>query len=130
MVMDNDAVKVPRIATLDGFAEFVDGRGGIFIKDMPVGAMLEVQTQNSVYVVVIDSVSGEVLIRGGKYLPKLVPCVYYGAVFPGGLNIKVGWIVIGMSMNFKKPQDIPPETTTTSPVRSIRLIEAETKTVH
>lgn len=127
--MGDESVRVPRVATLDRFAEATGKMGGIFIKDLPLGIILEIQTQNSIYTLVADPVSEEVLIKGGKYLPELVPCVYFGAVFFGGINTQMNWIKIGMSMNFKRLQDIPPATITTTPVKSIRIVEQGTKTV-
>jgi hypothetical protein len=128
-VSKDQGVRVPKVATLDGFSEAVGKIEGIFIKDVLAVTVLEVCTQDSVYTLVVDPVSQKVLIKDDKYLPELVECPFFGSVFQGGANTKIGWIGIGMCMNFKTPQNIPPETSVTSPVKSLRIIEG-TKTVH
>jgi hypothetical protein len=49
---------------------------------------LEVRTQNSLYeIIIIEDQSGEILVRGGQFLPELTPAQPAGAT-PGGASAK------------------------------------------
>jgi|SRR3989344_1383589 len=123
---DESCERVPRIATLDGFGEFVDKEQGIFIKDIPLNTILEIRTLNSVYtLMVLDAVKREVLMKGGEFLPELAKCTFSGSTF-GGKNIRTGWIGIRMCMEFRINSG---KTITTSWVQSIGIVSAESSTV-
>ncbi len=69
--------------------------GGVFIKNLPRGALLSIVTTHNVYwIAVVDPENGEVAIEGGILsAPRLFQLI--GSTF-GGSMIKIGWVGTGM----------------------------------
>ena len=89
--------------------------GGIFLKDMKIGSIIKVQTQNTLYI--IKKISDkEYEINGNKtYCPVSTKCFISGSTW-GGSMIKVGFIGIGMHLEFCTNKRI-----TTSTIQSITI---------
>ena len=128
IVKDNE-VRVPKVATLDGFTDALDSNQGILLRDVPFQTVLEIQTQNSVYaIVVLDLVGKEVLMRGGKFLPKLTNCTFSGSSIQGGSFLKMGWIGVGTCMEFRKSTELE-KPIITSPVKKINVVASANTTI-
>lgn len=105
---------VPRVATLDGFAETATGRG-LDLRDVEPLTTMTIQTRNSHYRVVVTH-GTSVVVQGGQFFPDAVAARIDGSGFGGSL-LKVGWIGVGMRMEiFAGDQRI-----ITSPVREISI---------
>jgi hypothetical protein len=80
---------------------------------------LEVRTRNSLYeITIIDGLSGEILVRGGPFFPKLTPANLQGATL-GGSICKLRGIYEGFRMEF----NVNGERAVTTPVESIEVLE-------
>jgi len=97
------------------------------LKDIPPDAFLEVETQNSVYLIaIIDAKGGKIAIQGsGHYFREPTICYLTGSTW-GGSVIRLKWIGVGMYMEIYNPADglAPngrPIIVTTSPVKIISL---------
>ena len=104
-------------ATLD----FFDGEG-VFIKDLEVGDVLEVQTNNSLYTLeVVDPVKKLVRVTStNEAFADYGECTLQGSNF-GGSMLKLGWICGGTWMELIRPtkndQCRPSQTQTVGLVR-------------
>ena len=128
IVKDNE-ILVPKVATLDGFTDALASNQGVLLRDVPFQTVLEIQTQNSVYaIVVLDLVGKEVLMRGGKFLPKLTNCTFSGSSIQGGSFLKTGWIGVGMGMEFRKSAELE-KPIITSPVQKINVVTSANTTI-
>jgi len=108
---------VPRRATLEGFAEEVSARDGLYLRDLEPLTTLLVRTQNSVYrIIVIEGPS--VLVQGGHFFPQASAAHLSGSGF-GGSMLKLAWVGVGLCMEIC-PDD---QRIVTSPVRSIKVDE-------
>lgn len=120
---------VPRIATLDGFKEFVRSNHGINVKDILAGTVLEIKVSDAVFTLVItDSARRKVKVRG-KFLPELTECTLLGSSFGGGCNLMQGWLGIGMCMNLITPTQEPGTTFVTAPIAEINIVISGTRTI-
>lgn len=93
--------------------------GGIWKKDVAIGACVVVQTQNTKYRIERRA-EDEWLISGhAKYCPAPVKCCISGSTW-GGSMLKVGFIGIGMHLEFVIPEF--PGCITTTMIRSVEMI--------
>jgi len=75
--------------------------GGVYLDDLPEGAVLKVETQNHEYTIVIRT--GEELIWGHpQYCPRPVPVRIVGSTW-GGSMLKLRFIGRGMHLEFRHP---------------------------
>lgn len=72
--------------------------GGVFLKNVPVNSTINIKTGNSLYTV-HKTDSGETIKGHPKYCPSPVDCRINGSTH-GGSIIKIGWIGIGMHLEF------------------------------
>ena len=93
--------------------------GGVDLRRLPPGTVLEVQTQNRSYTIVSQG-WGEVLISGHpEYCPDPVRVKINGSTW-GGSMIREAWIGRGMRMEFHHPAFLP---ITTSRILDVRETE-------
>ena len=111
---------LPSCRTLDGFARKSNERDGIALQTLDAGVAVTVKTRRSSYrLVVLDSARQLVLAEGGIFLEPTVVRVS-GATF-GGSTLKVGWILVGLRVEF----GLGARQITSSPVQSV-VIESPT----
>ena len=102
--------------TLDGFATEFDNRIGAAINALEAGTTLVVKTQRSSYrVVVVDGPQRLVTVHGGVF-PEPTQVRLCGAT-AGGSALRVGWIVVGLRMEFL----VGSRRITTTPVRTLTI---------
>ena len=102
--------------TLEGFAAESSKRQGIAIQALAGGVTLVVKTQRSSYrVVVVDGSQRLVTVHGGVF-PEPTTLRLCGAT-AGGSAVKVGWIVVGLRMEF----NVGSRRITSSTVHSLAL---------
>lgn len=115
---------VPRVATLDGFANQTADVRGIDLRDVEPLTTITIQTRNSHYRVIVTH-GTSVVVQGGHFFPDPVAARVDGSGFGGSL-LKVGWIGIGLRMEiFAGDQRI-----ITSPVRDISIEPRALATAH
>jgi hypothetical protein len=89
-----------KVMTLDKILEAVGRVRGILIRDDSPGTNYVVVTKNSTYdITVLDGAERRVRVQGGEYFPEPVLCILSGSTY-GGSVLKVGWIGLGMCMEF------------------------------
>jgi hypothetical protein len=94
---DHEPLVVPGWRTLDGLLESSFAYG-IAIESLQSGTILDVQTANSRYrIVVLDGPRHAVLLQGGKMFPEATLVRINGAT-AGGSALKTGCIVIGLKI--------------------------------
>jgi hypothetical protein len=107
---------VPSCRTLDGFARESGERKGLVITSLETGVTIVVKTRHSSYrLVVLDGARHLVLAEGGIFREPTVVHLS-GATF-GGSALKLGWILVGLRMEF----GLGPRRITTSPVQSVTI---------
>ena len=90
--------------------------GGVYLKDLPTGAELEIETENRSYHIIVHD-SGQALISGHpKFCPQPVLVHIRGSSW-GGSMLKVAYLGRGMHLEFGHPEF---QTVTTSRIREIR----------
>ena len=95
--------------------------GGVYLKDLPQAATLEVETDNRAYVLVLTG-DGQALISGHpEYCPEPVLVHIQGSNW-GGSMIMTAYLGRGMHLEFRHPSFSG--TIVTSRIRDIRLREA------
>jgi hypothetical protein len=96
---DGDEMRVvPHWHSLDDFALASDGVDGIDIESLESGTVLDVETRNSHYrIVVLDGPNRLVLLQGGKMFPETTLVRLSGAT-AGGSALKTGWIIPGLKI--------------------------------
>ncbi len=76
--------------------------GGVFLKDLPSAAVLQIQTQHHCYTVVLQN-DGSVLISGHpRYCPQPVLVAISGSTW-GGSMLKRRFVGRGMRLEFCHP---------------------------
>ncbi len=92
--------------------------GGVFLESLPLGASLEVQTENRSYRIVHQG-KGQALISGHpEFCPQPVLVGIHGSTW-GGSMLKVGFLGRGMRLEFgHKPYGV----ITTSRIREIKQV--------
>jgi hypothetical protein len=94
--------------------------GGVHLRDVPLGAVLEVQTQNRSYTIVNQG-RGQALISGHpEFCPHPVLVKVHGSTW-GGAMLKEAFIGRGMHLEFRHPAYLPITTSRIVEVRAIRL---------
>lgn len=73
-------------------------QGGVFLKDVPVGKKLIVQTRNTTYTIEVCE-DGTYIYGNAKYCPAPIKCFISGSTW-GGSMLKVGFIGRGMCLEF------------------------------
>jgi hypothetical protein len=102
--------------TLDRFAAESSNREGVAIDPLPEGVTLLVETHHSSYrVVVVDGSQRLVKVHGGVF-PEPTTLRLCGAT-TGGSAVKVGWILVGLRMEFR----VGPRRVISSPVHSVAV---------
>lgn len=92
--------------------------GGVYLRDLPCGAEIEVLTRNRCYKIVKQT-ADEALISGH---PDFCPCPILVKVDGsnwGGSMLKQGFIGRGMRLEFRHPVF---HTVTTSPISEVRQV--------
>ena len=91
--------------------------GGVFLKDLPSAAVLQIQTQNRCYTAVLVD-EGSVLISGHpKFCPQPVLVRIAGSTW-GGSMLKRRYVGRGMHLEFRHPEYQTPIVT--SRIKEIR----------
>ncbi|HZI50390.1 MAG TPA: hypothetical protein VFE29_01080 [Terriglobia bacterium] len=94
-----------------------DWTHGIQVGKLPDFAEIDVQTENTLYeITVIDNITREVVVRGGRFFPEKTPARLAGSSLRGSF-LKVGGIYVGFSMEIL----VAGKSVVTTPVRSIRM---------
>jgi hypothetical protein len=107
---------LPSCRTLDGFTRESGAHEGVDITTLDAGVTLVVRTRHSSYRLgVLDGARRLVLAEGGVFHEPTVVHVS-GATF-GGSTLKLGWILIGLRVEF----GLGTSQITTSPVESITI---------
>jgi hypothetical protein len=92
--------------------------GGVWLKDVPVGKSLEVQTKNTLYTI-SHQAEKEWWIQGhDRFCPVPTKCIISGSTW-GGSMLKVGFIGRGMNMEFYV-EGFP--SLTTSQIQDVREV--------
>ena len=100
--------------------------GGVHLRDVAPGTILEVQTENHVYTVVPQS-SGKAIISGHPvFCPDPVLVNISGSTW-GGSMLKEHFIGRGMHLEFRHPEYLP---ITTSRIVEIRAVPDGCDHVH
>ena len=91
--------------------------GGVHLRNMAPGTVLEVETQNRAYRIEYQGL-GRALISGHPvFCPKPTPVVIHGSTW-GGSMLKAGYIGRGMHLEFGHPQYEPITTSLILEVRA------------
>lgn len=100
--------------------------GGVFLNDLPVHTVLQIQTSNRCYTAEVLG-EGEVLICGHpRYCPRPVLVSIAGSSW-GGALLKVDFVGRGMRLEFNHPDyDAPIVTSPICDIRECRRTEAGT----
>ena len=107
---------LPSCRTLDGFALRSSERSGFMITGLEPGVTLVVKTRHSSYrLVILDGARRLVAVDGGIF-PETTVVRLSGATF-GGSALKVGWIVVGLRLEFCDGT----RQITSSPVESVEI---------
>ena len=95
--------------------------GGIWLKDVEPDQLIEVYTQKSIYrLALVDKVKHLVAVNStGAHIDKPEICILNGSTF-GGSMIRLGWIGIGMNLEFHRRRKVRP-ILTTSAVKTIKV---------
>ncbi len=108
---------VPRVCTLDGFAEELEQKGGMDPTQLEPLTEIAVKTEDTLFAVtVLNPSESQILIQGGKLFSQPFKGKLCGASF-GGSFLKMRWIGIGMRMEIRCDDC----TVLTPPVRSIEV---------
>ncbi len=93
--------------------------GGVYLRDLPEGAILEVETQNRFYTLVVRG-GGLALISGHpKFCPEPVLVRIHGSNW-GGSMLKAAFLGRGMHLEFQHPDF--PRPIVTSKILDIREV--------
>src|SRR5262245_5710825 len=85
--------------TIESFLHRVEEADGLELSRVEPLTTLTVWTRNSLYRLVV--VAGcDVVLQGGPFYPELTPAYVEGAR-AGGSLLKMGWIAVGLSMEFR-----------------------------
>jgi hypothetical protein len=107
---------LPSCRTLDGFALRSSERRGLTITGLKPGVTLVVKTRHSSYhIAILDGAQRLVAVDGGVF-PETTVVRLSGATF-GGSALKLGWIVVGLRLEFCDGT----RQITSSPVESVEI---------
>ena len=89
----------PAVPTFDFLEDVPSARHPVALPLLLPGTMLNVQTRNTRYrVVVVDGAARQISISGGKLFPESTDVQLLGA-FDNVEGIKIGWIVEGLQLH-------------------------------
>ena len=91
--------------------------GGVFLNDLPPSTVLEIETQNHCYQVVLLGDNNALISGHPKYCPEPIRVAIAGSTW-GGSMLKRRYVGRGMHMEFRHPKYKTPIVT--SRVREIR----------
>lgn len=94
--------------------------GGIWWRDLPIGSKVRLSTRNTEYLLEKKS-DGDYICGNERYCPAPTNASIHGSTF-GGSMIRVGWLGIGMYLEFSTAKD---GTITTSEIQNVQLLKAE-----
>ena len=118
-VAEGGGHSVPRLCTLDGFAEELTKRGGVDPSSLDPLTQISVTTERTTYrITLIEPMTSQVLVQDEKFFPLPFEAVLCGASF-GGSFLKQQWIGIGMRMELNCGQG----NIVTAPVVSVTIEE-------
>lgn len=118
---------VPKVAVLEGFADAASKDKGIGLGEAGAGMVLIVETNNSTYTIeILDPAKRTVRVVGGKFFSSPEVCILSGSTF-GGSFLKMGWIGMGMRMEFHRSNN---ERIVTSPVTAVSVPGVPSNRVH
>jgi hypothetical protein len=107
---------LPSCRTLDGFALRSSEHCGLTITGLEPGVTLVVKTRHSSYrIAILDGAQRLVAVDGGIF-PETTVVRLSGATF-GGSALKLGWIVVGLRLEFCDGTRL----ITSSPVESVEI---------
>ena len=87
--------------TLDGFAFQLRDADGVDVRELAPGTIVTARTRRSLYrLVVVEPVTGHMLISGGDWFPVPTKAQLVGSTF-GGSMLKAGWIGFGLKMELR-----------------------------
>lgn len=92
--------------------------GGVWLKDMPVGTRILVQTRNTLYTIDVTE-KGESIFGHAHYCPEPVRCNIHGSTW-GGSMLKMKFIGEGMHLEFSTENH--PSAITTSMIQSVEVV--------
>ena len=89
---------LPRLCTLEGFAEELAKRGGVDPSLLDPLSQISVTTERTTYrITLIEPTTSQVLVQDARFFPLPLEAVLCGSSF-GGSFLKQQWIGIGMRM--------------------------------
>lgn len=93
--------------------------GGVWWKDLPVNSRVEVQTKNRLYLLEKRD-DGDYIQGHPEYCELPTKAHIHGSTF-GGSMLKVGWLGVGMYLEFSIPgRQFGHDTITTSQIQDVR----------
>lgn len=100
--------------------------GGVFLKDVATGQLVEAYTQNSIYRIGVISPEDGLVAVDSTGTQLTAPALYRltGSTW-GGSAIKLGWI--GINMHLELWRQSSPGRLTTSAIRTIRILDQPEK---
>ena len=110
---------VPSCRTLDGFARESHDKDGVGVHALDAGCTLIVKTRHSDYRLTVVDGSRQLVLASGGIFPEPTIVRLSGATF-GGSTLKVGWILVGLRIEF----GLGTKQITSSPVQSVEIEEA------
>lgn len=98
-----------------------DEDGGVWLEDVPVGKTVAMQTRNTLYGICKVGPLTFTIFGHPKYCPEPTPCNIFGSSW-GGSMLKVGWIGVGMCLEFSLIPMHEDGPLTTSAIKSVRVL--------
>ena len=92
--------------------------GGVHLRDLPPGTVLEVQTQNRAYTVLYKGWDQALISGHPVFCPEPVPVTIHGSTW-GGSMLKSRFIGRGMRLEFGHPDFEPIRTSVILDVREV-----------
>jgi len=108
----------PECCTLDEAIKCNDKLEGVMLSALMPRDTIRASTLNSEYEIsLLDPESGHVLLKGGKHFLEPVDATVNGSTF-GGWMIKLGWLGVGLRMEFSSNG----QRFVTTPVSSLQVV--------
>ena len=92
--------------------------GGVHLRDLPPGTVLEVQTQNRAYTILYKGWDQALISGHPVFCPEPVPVTIHGSTW-GGSMLKSRFIGRGMRLEFGHPDFEPIRTSVILDVREV-----------
>ena len=94
----------PNLDRVNHDRSLLNTEDGIYLDELPVGAVIDVETDHSTYRVE-NRGDGRALIAGhSKYCPQPVLVDLLGSTAGGGATLKMRFIARGMRLEFRHPE--------------------------